>query len=307
MHGMHISGIDMNLALVLHALLEERSVSRAGKRLALSQSATSHALARLRHLLGDPLFVRTPRGLVPTARAEAMAGTLASALSAIESTFFAPIGFDPLTARRTFRIGSSDYAEHIIMPVLMGKLASAGPNMDIWARSPPADDGLALANAELDLMIAPPEIYAGRAGVRSVDLWRDEFVVVMRKGHPLARRRLTVARYAEAQHAFIAPSGRPGGAVDDALAKVGRSRHIAFTTANFLVAPQVVAKTDLIITLASRIARVFMRRLPLVQVPPPVALPGFRVAMVWHERTDTDPAHRFLREQLVQAAAGLTD
>lgn len=304
---MHIQGMDLNLALVLHVLLEERSVSRAGKRLALSQSATSHALARLRELLGDPLFVRTPSGLAPTARAQAMAGALASALTSIESTLFEPVVFDALTTRHTFQLGASDYAEHIIMPALMARLAVAGPKMDVWAKSAPADDGLALASGKLDMVIAPPEFYSVRAGIRIAELWRDDFVVVMRKGHPLARRKLTVARYAAANHAFIAPGGRPGGVVDDALAALGRSRHIAFATQNFLVAPQVVAQTDLIITLASRIARVFVGRLPLVLRPPPLTLPGFRVAMLWHERNDTDPAHELLRAQVAQAAARLDD
>ncbi len=306
MHSMHIAGMDLNLALVLHTLLEERSVSRAGKRLALSQSATSHALGRLRELLGDPLFVRTPRGLVPTARAEAMAGTLATALASIEHALFTPTAFDPLTARRTFKVGASDYAEQLIMPELVGRLAKAGPRMDIWSRSAPTDSGAALANGEIDLMLAPPQYYEDATGMRVKELWDDDFVVVMRKGHPLAKRKLTVARYAEAEHAFIAPSGRPGGGVvDEALARVGKTRRIAFTTPNFLVAPQVVAKTDLIITLASRIARLFAKRLPLISVPPPIPLPGFRLAMLWHERSDTDPAHRFLREQLTRAATTL--
>ena len=307
MHIMHISGMDLNLAVVLHALLEERSVSRAGKRLALSQSATSHALARLRGVLGDPLFVRTPRGLAPTARAESMAPALARALASIESAFFTPPAFDPATARRTFKLGSSDYSEHIIMPPLMKRLASAAPRMELFGRSAPADDGASLANGDLDLVIAPPELYAGRAGLLTAELWSDDFVVVMRKGHPSSRKKLTVARYAEAQHAFIAPSGRPGGVVDEALAAVGRSRHIAFTTPNFLVAPQVIASTDLIITLASRIARAFAKRLPLLMVPPPLALRGFRIAMAWHERNDADPAHRFLRAQIVAAAQRLAD
>jgi DNA-binding transcriptional LysR family regulator len=131
-------------------------------------------------------------------------------------------------------------------------------------------------------------------------------VVVMRRDHPLTKQgKLTLERFAGAQHAFIAPRGRPGGAVDDALAKQGLSRRIAFVTPNFLVAPSVVARTDLVITLASRVAETFARMLPLVMVPPPIELSGFRVAMYWHERRHSDPAHRFLRSELTNAARTL--
>lgn len=305
MHDMHIAGMDLNLAVVLHALLEERSVSRAGRRLALSQSATSHALSRLRELLGDPLFVRTPRGLAPTARAEEMAEPLAVALRSIEGAFFAPEAFDAATAQRSFRIASSDYAEHVIMPSLLTRLAKVAPRMDLWGLPAPNEARGALAAGEIDLVVGPAAAVDTADALHESHLWDDDFVVVMRKGHPLTRGKLTVARYAAARHAFIAPRGRPGGVVDEALAKVGRSRRIAFTTPNFLVAPQVIAKTDLVITLASRIARAFTRSLPLVMLPPPLELPGFRVSMFWHERSDADPAHRFLRGELLRVARAL--
>ncbi|HVH42085.1 MAG TPA: LysR family transcriptional regulator [Labilithrix sp.] len=305
MHRMHIAGIDLNLAVVLHVLLEERSVSRGARRLGLSQSATSHALARLRALLHDPLFVRTSTGLVPTARAEAMASTLASALSAIEGSFFSAPVFDPATARRTFHVGTSDYAEHVFMPPLLTRLAKQAPNMDVWTRAATEGATTALAQGQLDLVIAPGTAGDRTEGLHTVALWEDHFVFVVRRGHPLTRGKLTVDRFAGARHAFIAPRGRPGGVVDEALAKRGRSRRIAFTTPNFLVAPQVVANTDLVITLASRVATVFAQALPLVLLPPPLELPGFRIAMFWHERRHADPAHQFLREEVTRAAREL--
>lgn len=305
MHGMHIAGIDLNLAVVLHVLLEERNVSRAGKRLALSQSATSHALSRLRDLLADPLFVRTPRGLTPTARAEALAPQLAQGLLAIEGSLFSPPVFDPATARKDFTIGSSDYGDLLAMPGLLTRLAKLGPNMNVWSRTAPADARVHVASGELDLLVCPPDGHEGLDQLHGEELWRDEFVVVMRRGHPLTKQKLTLARYADAEHAFVAPRGRHGGIVDKVLAEHGRHRRIAFSTPNFLVAPQVVAKTDLVITLAARIARGFAKRLPLVLMPPPVKLPGFSIHMYWHDRTDTDPAHRFLREQLTQVAHAL--
>jgi DNA-binding transcriptional LysR family regulator len=122
MQLMHIAGVDLNLAVVLHALLEERNVSRAAARVGLSQSAASHALARLRDLLKDPLFVRSAGGLTPTARAEAMAPQLASALSGLEQTLFAPPSFDPARAQRSFQLGTPDYTEHVILPAVLARL-----------------------------------------------------------------------------------------------------------------------------------------------------------------------------------------
>ena len=126
----------------------------------------------------------------------------------------------------------------------------------------------------------------------------------MRRGHPLSRGRMTLERFTSAAHAFVAPRGRLGGVVDDALAQMGRTRRIAFTTPSFLVAPQ-VARTDLVITLAARITQSFARTLPLVTFPPPLELRGFEVAMFWHPRRDADPAHRFLREAVLRVSRAL--
>lgn len=305
MHAMHIEGIDLNLATVLHALLDERSVSRAARRLGLSQSATSHALARLRHLLGDPLFVRTPRGLTPTPRAESMAAPLSQGLAAIERSFFSPPDFDPGTARASFQLGSSDYAEHVVAPSLLVHFAEVAPGIDLHMRPAPIDIAGALAQGQLDLAFVPSPTVEPIGGLLVRELWEDHFVGVARRGHPILRGKMTLDRYLGARHAFIAPRGRAGGIVDDALAKLGRSRRVAFTTPNFLVAPEIVANTDLIITLASRIARAFARTLPLSLFEPPLALPGFRIAMLWHPRHDADPAHRFLRDEIIRVSSGL--
>lgn len=303
---MHLSSIDLNLLVVLQALLRERSVSRAAKRLGLSQSATSHALARLRDALGDRLFIRTSKGLVPTARAERMAESLLEALGTLERSLFGVPDFVAGTAERRFHVGTSDYTEHVLFSALLTRLAKEAPKMDLWSKPYPSDGSAALAQGELDLIIAP--FLMGRESLQSVELWEDRFVCVARRGHPLLKKgKLTLEAFAEAQHAFIAPRGTPGGAVDDALEALGRSRRIAFSTPNFLVAPQVVARTDLVITLASRVAHAFAKLLPLTLFAPPLKLPGFRVSMFWHDRKDTDPAHRFLRSQVVETAKSLGD
>src|SRR4051794_6382549 len=153
MHVPHMAGLDLNLALVLHALLAERSVSRAAKRLGLSQSATSHALARLRSALEDPLFVRVPHGIVPTPRAEALEDALAAGLALLEQSLLPPQRFEPARHARRFRIAATDYVEFLLLPRFLGALASEAPNIDVWVR-PYSDDALvALQRGDLDFVL----------------------------------------------------------------------------------------------------------------------------------------------------------
>ncbi len=302
---MHISGIDLNLAVVLRALLDERNVSRAARKLGLSQSATSHALGRLRDLVQDPLFVRTRAGLVPTVRAEAMASAVRSAVSALETSLFAPPPFEPLTLARTFRVRPSDYVEFLIVPRLLERLAKVAPHVDLWARPAVIEPTVALETGQLDLLVQPTRTAEPTSGLHVERLWADHFVGVMRRGHPLAKGRLTLERFAAASHALVAPTGQPGGIVEDALAKHGLSRRIAFTTPSFLVAPQVVAATDLLLIMPERVAAAIARTSQLVLFKPPLALPGFDVAMFWHGRHDSDAAHRFIRGEIARVAAAL--
>src|SRR5262249_35735507 len=170
MHDMQLSAVDLNLALVLHALLAERSVSRAARRLGLSQSATSHALSRLRSALGDPLVVRTSRGVLPTPRAEAIAESLAAGLALLEKSLLAPPKFEPATTARCFRIASTDYAEFLLMPPFLGALASEAPKLDVDIR-PYADNPLAtLLQGELDLVIGIAGPEAVGPSVHAADL-----------------------------------------------------------------------------------------------------------------------------------------
>jgi len=256
-------------------------------------------------VLKDPLFLRAPGGLVPTARAESMALPLAAALSTLETTLLAPPAFDPQRTSRTFRIGASDYVEHVVMPTLLARLAKSAPGMNLWVHPHVAEPMDALARGDLDLMIDPVRAGDRRQGFHATELFSDHFVGVVRRGHPLVRGKLTVARFAAARHAFVAPRGRLGGVVDDALEKLGCSRRIAFTTPNFLVAPWVVANSDLVITLAARVANVFSRALPLVVFRPPLELRGFRIAMFWHERREADPALAFLRDEIARSVTEL--
>jgi len=303
MHPMHLVGIDLNLALVLHSVLEERSVSRAARRLGLSQSATSHALARLRNLLDDPVVVRTPEGLAPTPRAQLLAPALASGLQALEQALLTRPAFDPSSAQRAFRLGASDYAEYLLLPPLLERLGKNAPLVDLWAVPLRPEQESQLATGDLDVAIGLPPATDRLAGLHLEPLFEERFVCLVRKGHPLTRGKLTVSRFAKARHALIAPRGRPGGAVDSALEGRGLTRRVALAVPHFLVAPPIIARTDLVLTIAERIARAFRASLPLTVLDPPLPLPRFTVAMIWHERTHTDAACVWLRSAIREAAS----
>jgi DNA-binding transcriptional LysR family regulator len=236
-----------------------------------------------------------------------MAGAVRSAVNALEASFFAPPPFDAMTLKRTFHVRPSDYVEYLIVPRLLERLAKVAPNVDYSARTAASEPTLALEQGQLDLLIQPTRTGEQTEGLHMEELWDDHFVGVMRRGHPLAKGRLTLARFAAASHALVAPRGQPGGIIDDLLEKHGLSRRIAFTTPSFLVAPQVVAATNLVLIVPARIAEAFVRRLPLVTFEPPLELPGFRIAMFWHHRHDSDPAHLFVRREVARAAAGLPE
>lgn len=295
---------DLNLVRALDALLAEGSVTGAARRLGLSQPAMSHTLSRLRDQLGDPLLVRSGRGMVPTARAEALAPKLRAALGALDAALAETRPFEPATARRTFHIGTADYGEFVLIPPLLGRLADEAPGVDLWVRRQ-APEAEILRGDDWELMVGPIHTVDEVSGVRTRALFRERFVVVMRQGHPLLERPWTVESYAGARHAFIAPRGGRGGVVDSALAKLGLSRRIALAVPHFLVAPYAIASSDLVLTLAERVARAYAATLPLVIVEPPLPLPDFTMGMVWHERHQADPGHTWLRNLLVSVSESL--
>lgn len=306
-----LAGLDLNLLLVLDALLTERHVTRAGRRVGLTQPATSRALSRLREHFGDPLLIRDGNALLPTTRAEQLAAPLTAALAALGDALADPSPFDPQTARMTLSIAAADYGQFVALPPLIAHLQRVAPGVDLVVKdlgaTPVAE---ALAEGRIDLALAPRPGSARlpRSGVEVFDegahlfrrhLFDERFVCLVRTDHPRVKKRLTLETFIALPHAFIAPRGTPGGIVDDALAALGRERRVAVMLQSFLVAPWLIAQSDLIITLAERLARALSNTLPLRVLPPPVALPPFAIEAIWHERRHRDPAHRWLRGELV--------
>jgi DNA-binding transcriptional LysR family regulator len=296
-----VAGVDLNLVRVLGVLLDEQHLTRAGKRLGLTQSATSHALRRLRQLFGDPLFVRTARGLAPTTRALELSDPVRDVMRAIERCFQEQEPFVPASAARSFSVATSDYGSFVIGPRLIECIARGAPSVDLWLRSIGSPFEEQLVRGDVDVVVAPTTKRELPVSIRSRPLYRERLVCLVREGKQL-KKRLDLATWTSLRHVFIAPGGTPGGIVDETLAQLGKRRRVAVAVPHFLLAPHVVAGTDLVVTVGARVAQAFAGLLPLAVFEPPVKLPGFEVRMYWHERSHRDPAQQWFRDA-VRAAA----
>nr|HEX4318732.1 LysR family transcriptional regulator [Kofleriaceae bacterium] len=298
---MRLAGIDLNLLTALEALLDESNVTRAARRLGVTQPAASHALARLRDLLGDPLLVRTPAGMQPTPHARELLPAARAALAAAEAVLQAAPAFDPATAERTFVATIPDQAGFQLLPRLVTRVAELAPGVRLEMRPAPADIGLALANGDLQLAVGvfrdPPP-----GPLRQQLLWREDFACVVRRGAPASRGPFDLARYLAVDHLLVAPRGTPGSLVDDVLSRAGHHRRIALVIPQFLIAPAIVAGSDLMWTAPAGLARAFADQLPLTVREPPLDLPGFQLSVRWHLRFDRDPGLAWLRGLLAEVA-----
>jgi DNA-binding transcriptional LysR family regulator len=291
---MNISALNLNLLPVLDALLAERSVSRAGARLGLSQPAVSNALAQLRAVLGDSLLVRRGNAMVPTERALALAGPLRAALSSLEQELAPPAPFDSAHAVRGFTILTNELVAFAMLPPLLARLDREAPGVRLQVRAwqlhtVPPD----LARGEADLALG---FHAGPpAGHQAEPLFLDRFAFVARKGHPLVRGRITLATYTKLRHVLVSNEPNARSVVDDVLAERGLSRAVALRLSHFLLVPPVVASTDYVAALSEVVARPAARRLPLQVLPMRFPAGEATVRMLWHERTESSPAHAWLR------------
>ena len=317
-HG-QLAGLDLNLLRALDALLTTRHVTRAALAAGVTQSAMSHSLAKLRARLGDQLLVRGHvRGpeegpgsggrsvaLVPTERARAIQPRLRAALGELGAILEAP-RFDPRTARRSFRIVTSDYIGIVMLRELHARLAAEAPGIDLrfFDGHKHAE---ALAEGRFDLAIAPLRPEDGAAGLNSRRLIDESFVCVVRRGHPLTRGKLTVQRFAASSHALIAPSGAEGSFVDTALARLGLSRRVAVSVPQFMSAPHLVGGSDLVLTLAARVAAAVEHSfgLAILELPRELAITDFTLSLLWHDRFADDPAHAWFRNVVAEVAGAI--
>ena len=296
---MNVQDVDLNLLRVFDAVLSERGVTAAAARLGLTQPAVSNALARLRALFGDPMFVRTPAGMDATPFARELGEPVRQALALLESALAHGPGFDPASSSRAFRFYMSDLGQTEFLPPLVERVRRVAPQVRLEALGlEPGAVGDALAAGSLDLAmgflpaLGPP--------VRRRALFRDSYVCLMRADHPI--RKLTRKKFLAASHALVTYRGGHH-VVEQALERAGVARRVVLRVPHFTVVPMVLERTDLILTLPARVARVYERRGNFRFLPPPLAIPPAEVALHWHERFDADPGNRWLREQLVELFA----
>jgi DNA-binding transcriptional LysR family regulator len=294
--NMNVSGLNLNLLPVLDALLVERSVSRAGRRLGLSQPAVSNALAQLRRVFDDPLFHRGRSGMMPTERALALAGPVRAALGALEEGIVATKPFVAARETRTFTLLMNDFVAFAILPSLVAWLAREAPGVRLRVRAwqdggEPRD----LEQGDADLAIGfrrrLPAVYRVRR------LFEDRLVCVLRPGHPaLASGKLTLADYLALSHVVVSTQADARGLVDRVLARRGLTRTVALQLSHFLLVPAIVGATDLVAALSESVAAPFVAAGALRSVAPPLRLPGSSVFLIWHVRSEGSPAHAWLRD-----------
>jgi DNA-binding transcriptional LysR family regulator len=257
-------------------------------------------LARLRDLFGDPLFVRTQRGMLPTPRAHALAIPLKQLL-ADGQRLVAPGVFNPTDAEATFTISSNDYMQRALLVPFVKVLRSEARQIQL-AIAPPIVEGLsdALARGQIDLAVTIPEF--AMSDLPSRLLYRERYVVAVRAQHPLARRGgMTVDRFCKYDHVLVSPVGGSfEGPTDQALARLKLQRKVRYSVPSFLLIPEILQTDDLVAVVPSRLLREHSKQ--LVVLKPPIEISGFDVIAVWHPRVDKDMGHRWLRSRLVETA-----
>ncbi|HEY8210530.1 MAG TPA: LysR family transcriptional regulator [Myxococcaceae bacterium] len=291
---------DLGLLATLDALLQEGSVTGAARRLGLSTPAMSHALARMREKLGDPLLVRAGRGMVLTPRAEALRPRVHTLVSEANQALEPPRPFVPAELVRAFVIHATDYVLAVLGLAVDRILQREAPGIALRFIPNTLDDPAQLRGGGSDLAVG---IYGDLPQeMRSRMLLTDRFVCVVRKGHPLAGKRLTLEQFVQRPHIQVAPRGAPGGYLDDVLRERGLQRNVARAVPYFLTALQMAARTDHLLTISERVAAPMADSLGLKLLEPPLPLRPYALSLVWHPRFDGDAGHRFLREAFVRAA-----
>lgn len=291
---------DLALLATLDALLQEVSVTKAARRVGLSTPAMSHALARIRERIGDPLLVRAGREMVLTPRAEAMRPKVRSAITQAAQALAPDAPFAPATLDRGFVVIASDYVVSVVGVEFDAILRREAPRVALRFLANTTADATTLREGGADLAVGiygelPPELM-------TKVLLTDRFVCVVRADHPRVKKRISLEEFVAMDHVQIAPRGRAGGYVDAVLAERGLTRRVARAVPFFLAALRLTAKTDYVLTVSERVARATAGDFGLRILDAPLALEPYALKQVWHPRWDGDPGHRFLRDVLARAA-----
>jgi DNA-binding transcriptional LysR family regulator len=297
-----ISGIDLNLLKLFDALVQERSVTRAGLRLRLSQPAASRALGRLRTMLGDRLVVRGRSGLELTPRAEMLAGPVAKLLADARA-IASPSIFSPAMAEGRISLAALDHLTFLFVPALLARFERDAPSLDIEVTPPSGDNVEVVVRNNVDLAIG---VFAGLPlGLFHRKLYDDDFVCILRQGHPAVASGLPLSHYLDARHVVVSISGHGESTVDATLSARSLTRRIALRVPHFLAGAMIVADSDMVLTLPRRLANRLAATLPIAVLDLPLAVPGLAPTMIWHERVHGDPCHIWVRQQVIDVAREL--
>lgn len=292
--------LDLNLIPVFEAMLLEKNVTAAAVRMGLTQSALSNALGRLRHYFDDPLFVKTRDGMLPTPRALELAEPLREAMTLVRAAAQKVAAFDPSTSNRTFRLYMTDVGEMVLLPALMQYLRNNKISVQIETAQLDSDQiSEHLVSGEIDFAVG----YLSDLGrtIANAVLFREHYVCLTRKAHEAdIGSKLTQKKFLAASHVLISSMGSGHKIIEHTLDQRGFKRDVALRVPHFLVIPKIIADTDLVVTVPSRVASAFADQTELQVHPLPISIPSFDVSLFWHPRFENDPAISWFRSLLIQ-------
>ena len=305
---MNLRNVDLNLLVILDALLSEQNVSRAGERIGLSQSAMSAALARLRDLFDDPLLIRVGRRLTLTRNAEALIVPLREALAAIEHTLLQNREFNPELDTRSFSITASDYAIFVLLSPLVRVLSEEAPNITIHLL-PRSQDAPNMLRANQTDIVIEPNVLFGETDFPSQALMSDRWLCAVAACNPLAKQRsISKRQFLNSSHAVYGiGTDRQLNLADQHLMRMGVERRIEVTVESFLLAPLLIQGTQLMTFVLERAAKLLSTLATIQTIDPPYVLPDILETMYWHSRHTSDAGHRWLRNRLARVAADIAD
>lgn len=291
--------VDLNLLRVFQAVLEERSLTHAGKRLGLSQPATSYALGRLRAMFDDPLFVRTPEGMLPTSVAQRLKDPIGRALAAAREALRHGEPFDPATSTREFRVSMSDVGEQAFLPSICEKLQELAPRVRIAAEAVPVTEvEERMRLGQLDFAIG--NLPSLKTTTEHALLFKDEYACMTRKRSGLPAKRLTAEQFQQMSHVAVASLDRSHVLIEESLRLGGLYRRIALRVSHFNVTPEILLRTDWMVTLPRGVADIFNDANQFAVYPPPIDLPHFESTIHWHELYGSDEGNRWFRQLLLE-------
>ena len=291
---MELHEIDLNLLVVFNQLLVERRVSKVADNLGISQPAVSNSLAKLRKLFDDDLFLRTPKGMEPTPYADQLAESVSYALAMIHSGVNQRTSFEPASARRSFTIGMTDIGEIYFLPALIERLHREAPGVALsTVRNTAVNLRDELESGKVDLAIGLlPQLKAGFFQRR---LFTQSYVCLMRQGHRLAKRKMSLAEYSAAEHLVVVSAGTGHGKLDELLQRSGIERTVRLTVPHYVSVGHILRSSDLVTTVPERLADRLIEPFGLVKVPHPAKLPDVAINVFWHAKYHRSPANRWLR------------